>query len=210
MIIEKYKLIIFDLDGTLVHTTAEYRYFIIPRVLKQLGNNKRINLKVIDKFWFNGNRGETIRDGFGCDAKQFWKMFHKEVKTEERAKYTHVYDDVWITIKKLKNNGKILAVTTGAPKQIANMEVDLLPKEQFEKIISITSTRYKAKPHPESLIGCLKFCKTEAEEAVYIGNSMEDSEYATAASVDFIYLERREHEFIKKSIVTIHSLHELL
>ena len=45
-IIDKYKLVVFDLDGTLVHTTAEYRYFVVPQTLKDLGKNF---LKVIVK-----------------------------------------------------------------------------------------------------------------------------------------------------------------
>ena len=116
-------------------------------------------------------------------------------KLEERAKFTHVYDDVWESLKKLKKMGKILAITTGAPKKLAEMEIGLLPENLFTKITAITSTRYKSKPHPESLLGCLKFCKIKPQDAVYIGNSNEDAKYAKAANVDFIYLERREHEF---------------
>jgi len=208
MLIGKYKLIVFDLDGTLVHTTAEYRYQIVPHVLKKLGVNI-VTLPLIDKFWFDGNRNETIKNEFGLDKNLFWKVFHKEDSMEKRKQYTHVYDDVHDAIKKLKKLGKLLAITTGAPKKIAKIETDLIPKEEFTKIISVTSTRYKAKPHPQSLIGCLKFCKVKAKNAVYIGNSREDAEYAKVAGVDFIYLERREHTFSGENISTIHTLMEL-
>lgn len=208
--VAKYKFVIFDLDGTLVHTTAEYRYFIVPKALKKAGVNKKVSLKLIDKFWFEGNRNTIISEQFGCDKNLFWKVFHREDKIDERAKYTHVYDDVWETITSLRGIGKKLAITTGAPKPIAKIEVDLLPKDHFDKIISITSTRYKAKPHPESLIGCLKFFKAKPSDAVYIGNSMEDNKYALAAGVDFIFLERREHPFSGKSVLKINSLRELL
>lgn len=205
MLIDKYSLIVFDLDGTLVRTTAEYRYRIVPYVLKKLGVNK-VTESLIDKFWFDGNRNDTINNEFGLDKNSFWKVFHKEDSIEGRTKYTFVYDDVHEAVKRLKSHGKILAITTGAPKKIAKIETDLIPKEEFEKIISITSTRYSAKPDPQSLIGCLKFCKTKPEDAVYIGNSREDAEYANAAGVDFIYLERREHEFAGDPKATIHTL----
>lgn len=210
MLIDKYKLIIFDLDGTLVHTTAEYRYFIVPNVLKKLGVNKKISLGSIDKFWFDGNRTKTITEDFGCNKIEFWKVFHKQDKIEERAKYTHVYDDVWEVTEKLINHDKQLAITTGAPKRIVKIELSLLSQDRFDKVTSITSTRYKAKPHPGSLLGCLKYCRTEPKDAVYIGNSREDSEYAKAANVDFIYLERREHSFSREHVTTINSLRELI
>lgn len=208
MLINKYQLIIFDLDGTLVHTTAEYRYYIVPKVLKKLGINKT-SLNLIDKFWFDGDRDKTIQDNFKCDKDLFWKVFRKEDNFEQRAKYTHAYDDVEESVKKLKKLNKLLAITTGAPKWIAKIETNLIPKNNFAKITSITSTRYKAKPHPESLLGCLKFCNTKANKAVYIGNSREDSQYAKAAGVDFIYLERREHNFSGEFITTINTLTEL-
>ena len=209
MLIDKYKLIVFDLDGTLVHTTAEYRYFIVPYVLGKIGVSKKPSLKLIDKFWFDGNRENTIIKSFKCDKDLFWKIFHKEDNAIQRAKYTHAYDDVKESVKKLKNLNKLLAITTGAPKWIAKIETNLIPKNDFSKIISITSTRYKAKPHPESLIGCLKYCKINAPDAVYTGNSGEDGMYASAARVDFIFLERREHSFSGKSITTINTLKEL-
>ncbi len=209
MLINKYKLIIFDLDGTLVHTTAEYRYFIVPHVLKKIGVSKKPNLKLIDKFWFDGNRNSTIINNFKCDKDLFWKVFHKEDNADQRAIYTHAYDDVEESVKKLKKLNKLLAITTGAPKWIAKIETNLIPKNEFLKIISITSTRYKAKPHPESLIGCLKYYGIKAQDSVYIGNSGEDGIYANAAKVDFIYLERREHSFSGKSITTINTLKDL-
>jgi HAD superfamily hydrolase (TIGR01549 family) len=210
MQIDKYKLLVFDLDGTLVHTTAEYRYFIVLKVLKILGVKRKVSLRNIDKFWFDGNRTKTITEDFGCNKIEFWKVFRKEDKFEERAKYTHVYDDVWEVTEKLISYGKRLAITTGAPKPIAKIELSLLPQDRFEKVISITSTRYKAKPNPESLTGCLKFCQTKPEDAVYIGNSNEDGEYAKAAGMDFIYIERKEHSFFGEYTAIIHSLQELI
>lgn len=128
---------------------------------------------------------------------------------ENRAKYTFAYDDVHETLQNLKKMGKTLAITTGAPKPIAEMESNLLPKHLFSRITSITSTRYKAKPNPQSLNGCLKILKYKTSQAVYIGNSTEDAIYAKNAGVDFIYLEREEHEFRSKKLKTIHSLSEL-
>jgi len=54
-LINNYTLLVFDLDGTLVHTTPEYRYFIVPKVLEKMGKDTaKISLGEIDKFWFGG------------------------------------------------------------------------------------------------------------------------------------------------------------
>ena len=210
-ILDKYKLVVFDLDGTLVHTTAEYRYLIVSKVLKELGKKiKKLNSHAIDKFWFDGERDKTIRQKFNCNPEIFWKIFHKYDKPDNRAKFTRIYDDVIPALTKLKDKGKILAITTGAPKKIAQMEIDLLPGPLFTKIISVYSTRYKNKPHPQSLLAIIKFCKAKVADTVYVGNSNDDSIYANAASVNFIYIERREHSFSESAIATIHTLFDLL
>lgn len=210
-ILDKYKLIAFDLDGTLVHTSAEYRYFVVPKVIRDIKKSpKKLNFQAIDKFWFDGERDKTIRQQFESDPGVFWKIFHKFDKPEERAKFTRIYDDVKPTLTKLRNKGKILALTTGAPKKIAEMEINLLPKHLFAKIISVYSSRYKNKPHPESLLALIKFCKIKNSQSVYIGNSNDDSIYAKSAGVDFIYIERREHPFKGSSNATIHTLFDLL
>ena len=209
MIIDKYTLVVFDLDGTLVHTKAEYRYLLVPKVLKHLGKNPRIDLRLIDKFWFDGNRNTTIQNDFGCDPMIFWRTIHKVDDMKERDKYTYVYNDVHEAIYMLAKIGKVLAITTGAAKKLANFEADLLPRELFTTITPIRSSHYKDKPHPGSLLGCLKLCKANLNEAVYIGNSSEDCEYSANAGVDFIYLDRSEHDFKGGSVSTIHTLLEL-
>ncbi len=209
MLLDKYQLVIFDLDGTLVHTKEEYRYKVVPETLKVLKISHKVNRKAIDKFWFDGSRNQTIKKYFKIEPKEFWKVFHTLDFMENRAKFTFAYDDVTRTLRMLKKLGKTLAITTGAPKWIAEMETKLLPRHLFSKIISITSTRYKAKPDLQSLNGCLKYLKFKPSDAVYVCNSTEDAIYAKNANVDFIYLERKEHEFKSKKLKTIHSLREL-
>lgn len=78
----------------------------------------------------------------------------------------------------------------------------------FGRIISIPSTRYKAEPEQQSLNGCLRVLKYKLSQAVCIGNSTEDAIYAKNAGVDFIYLEREEHELRSKKLKPIQSQNE--
>jgi len=49
------KAVIFDLDGTLVHTAPVYRYMVVGDALETLGI-ENIFKKDIDDFWFRGEK----------------------------------------------------------------------------------------------------------------------------------------------------------
>lgn len=72
----KFKAVIFDLDGTLVHTTPKYRYKTTGRTLKEFG--KKATKDIIDKFWFEGKRDKTIKKYFGVEPKLFWNVFREK------------------------------------------------------------------------------------------------------------------------------------
>lgn len=104
MLIEKYKLIVFDLDGTLVSTSPSYRYSLIPRVLRKLGiiDLSHIDTLTIDKFWFDIDRDITVSDNFKYPPKDFRRVFKRLDGIAERAKYVYLYEDIEVLFK-LKN-----------------------------------------------------------------------------------------------------------
>jgi len=205
-----YKHISFDLDGTLVHTVPEYRYKIVPMVVKELGGeiNDRHH---IDKFWFEAGRDEVIKNHFGLEPSAFWTLFRKTDSADKRSSHTHAYDDSERTLRKLKEMGKIISIITGAPHYLAQIEISKLNGAPHDFYLSITDSEFIEKPDPKSLIFSLEKLKMSPKETIYIGNSNEDAYFAKNAGVDFIYLERKEHQFDLKdySIATIHSLDEL-
>ena len=91
------------------------------------------------------------------------------------------------------------------------MEIEKLNGAPHDFYLSIFDNGFGGKPNPESLFHVLKKLNMGLDETVYIGNSSEDAYYAKNAGVDFIYLERKEHEFDLKdyAIATINSLDEL-
>jgi len=208
--IKKYKHISFDLDGTLVHTLPAYRYQLLAAVVKILGGKVPIH-RNIDKFWFENARDEIILKDFGLEADEFWKVFRKMDDPEKRALNTNAYSDSEPVLRKLKAAGKIVSIITGAPHNIAEFEIKKLNGAPFDYYLSIFDRGFKEKPLSESFNFVLNELKSRPEETVYIGNSNEDAYFAKNAGVDFIYLERRQHEFDSKDWVvkTIHSLEEL-
>lgn len=208
--ISKYKHISFDLDGTLVHTTAEHRYEVVPETIRRLEGNL-VDEATMDKFWFEPNRSEVIEKEFGLNPEDFWNEFREVDTIEKRSAATWAYEDAERALRKLKDMGKTISIVTGAPHFIAEMEIKKLNGAPHDYYFSITDSEFLEKPDPASMELVLKDMKIKPEDTLYIGNSNEDARYAKNAGMDFLYLERREHDFYMEdySIGTINSLDEL-
>ncbi len=203
-----YEAVVFDLDGTLVHTTPEYRYQILGQTLKDLGATS--SNRNIDRFWFEARRDAIIQEHFGLDPKQFWETYRKHDTTELRRQFTKLYDDVDF-VKELRQNSYKTGIVTGAPMHIASLEIGMLGEGDFDSVIlAQTSNGIKPKPHPHGLESCLEILGVDRSKAIYVGNADEDVATAKNAQVYDVLLVRGEHEFpdINPSL-TIHSLYGL-
>lgn len=208
--IKKYRHISFDLDGTLVHTVEEYRNKIVPEVVGALGG-KIGDHRLINRFWFEGGRDEIIKNEFGLNPDDFWTLFRKTDVPENRNLFTHAYSDAEPAFRKLKESGKIVSIITGSPHYIAEMEIKKLNGAPYDFYLSITDSKFTEKPAPEAMFFVLEKLAVRPEETLYIGNSNEDAYFAKNAGANFLYLERKEHEFDLKdySIGKVHSLEEV-
>lgn len=208
--LDSYKHIAFDLDGTLVHTVPEYRHKVIPQVVSALGG--KIKQKhSINKFWFEAGRDAIIKNEFALKPEEFWKLFRKIDSPENRSANTWAYQDAEPALRSIKKQGKIISIITGAPHWIAQMEIKKLNGAPHDFYLSIADSEFVEKPDPKSFLFALKKLNITPQETLYIGNSNEDAHFAKNAGVDFLYLERKEHQFDLKdyAIGTIHSLDEL-
>jgi len=209
--LKKYKHISFDLDGTLVHTLPAYRYKTVSEVLRRLGGKIKEE-RDIDRFWLEANRDAIIEKYFSVGVEDFWKVFRQVDNEEERAAQTFAYEDAEDCLIKLKQMGKIISVITGAPEKIARLEQKKLKSAPIDHFFSLDYNVHGEKPDPRGFLSVLDKLGVKPEETVYIGNSNEDAYFSKNAGVDFIYLERQQHEFDSKDwiIKTIHSLEELI
>lgn len=208
--LEKYTHISFDLDGTLVHTLPEYRQTIVRAVAAELGKNSLAS-EAIDRFWYEAGRDAIIQNELGLNPAAFWDLFHAKDTPEARSPHTRAYEDAEPCVRHLKEQGKIVSIITGAPSWIAEMEITKLNNAPLDMYFSIHAHDLPPKPDPRSFFLVLEKLRIPPAETLYIGNSNEDAYFAKNAGVDFIYLERRPHQFDldNNAIATIHSLEEL-
>ena len=203
------KGILFDLDGTLVSTDFRHREIILGKILGEFGKEPP-SKEIINKFWFEGNRDLVIKENFSLDISDFWEVYHKYDRPELRKMYTAPFYDVEI-ISELNGGGYKLGIVTSAPPEIAEMEIGLVGKNLFDKIIVANSRNgFFPKPHPEGIIKCLHSLALNNYEAIFVGNSDEDMNAAKNAGVRGIHLDRKEYLYSNLNCdKVIYSLYEL-
>ncbi|MDI6721896.1 MAG: HAD family hydrolase, partial [Candidatus Aenigmarchaeota archaeon] len=185
------KAVIFDLDGTLVHTAPEYRYIVVGKVLHELG--PPFSKKYIDEFWFGLDRDRIVEECFNLNPGVFWETYKKYDDPQYRKRFMELYDDVDF-IYELKENGFKTGIVTSAPSRIINVEMEMLPL--FDAAVRAQlSSGVNPKPHPDGLEKCLEIMKIENNEALYVGNGEEDILAAKSAGVLDVLIDRGEYEF---------------
>ena len=204
----KYEAIIFDLDGTLIHTAPEYRYIIVGNALKDLGTST--SNEKIDKFWFEKERNKIIKSEFKVEPQEFWVRYNIYEKADLRKNFIKVYEDINF-IKELKSRGYKLGIVTSAAEHIADLELQLIGKEHFDAVvIARISHGVIPKPHPDGLLKCLNKLDVSPEKSIYVGNAEEDLISAKNANLQSVIVLRGEYEFkeINPSFF-INSLYDL-
>jgi len=204
----KYKAIIFDLDGTLIHTLPAYRYNIVGATLRDFG--LKASEKDIDIFWFGADRDKIIKEILHVEPAEFWHSYRIYDDNQVHMQYTKPYDDIK-AIYNLKSQNFIMGVVTSAPTHIAESEIKLIGEQYFNKIISAhVDNGFRIKPDPHGLIECMKHLGVNNTETIYVGNANEDIEAARNACVLDVLVDRKELEYKGiKPTFRIKSLYEL-
>lgn len=209
--LEKYKHISFDLDDTLVHTVADYRYWLVSGVVKKIGGEPP-SQETVNEFWFESDREETITKKLKVNPRNFWQVF-KEIDTpRRRSRFTFVYQDAIDCLWRLNKIGKLISVITGSPPWISKIETRKLKGAPVDFYLATTvHKKLKTKPHPSGMYYVLARLGISAQETVYVGNGEEDALFAKNTGVDFIYLARRQHKIEPKetAVAMIKTLDEL-
>ena len=186
-IIMKYKLYAFDFDLTLADT-IEVSYDIYGITFASVG------VKFDKKDVFHHlTRDLTVTFSEIDDGTHDYNKFLQFFIETEVAYFDKVrlYPDVLPTIKRLKENGAKIALITNR-----NLETVARAMEKYGKIsdffdYTVTgdiTTHFK--PHPEPVLHCLEMAGVDKKDMVYIGDAVNDCKSATAAGVDFIYVNR--------------------
>lgn len=180
------KLIIFDLDGTLLDTLIDLQKAVnfalshfnyplrsIEQVRKDIGNGVA---KLVER---------SIPQGILNENYQKCLDIFKKSYRENYDNFTHAYDGMVSTVQELLNEGYLVTVATNKIIDVAKILLDHHYPNLFGYIQGDADGVHK-KPHPDMINNILQHYKLDKEDVLYIGDTNVDEETALNAGVDYV------------------------
>lgn len=182
------KLVITDFDDVL-SLTEEACFKIENHIAKKLGFPP-MTRKNHQKNWGKPVKEAILERIPGIDPEAFMNTLKEDLpKFVQEGKIDVVSDENINALKKLKNDGKRLAILTNRSfheiKHLLDESHHL--SKWIEKIYHINNSRY-LKPNPKVFDQILEDFNTKPHEAIYIGDSLGDAICAKGANIHFIAL----------------------
>lgn len=195
----KYKLLVFDLDGTLVNSLTDLAVSVneglkkaglkpheVEKYKKFVGNGRE---KLIDRAMGESCKDERLRN----IVKDTFDTFYKEHCNDN----TTSYNGCEKLLSELKKTGVKTAVLSNKPDEfVSGILSKIYPGHKFDSAWG-KKPGYSVKPDPEALNAILKELKIKKSECLYIGDSDVDIFTAKNAGVDMLgvdwgFCERKE------------------
>lgn len=196
----KYKLIIFDLDGTILDTLEDLRDSV-NYALDRFNMPNR-SLEEIRTFVGHGIHNLIERSVIdNCDKKVLEDVFNtfKEYYSNHSMVKTKPYNGVLDTLKILKSKGLIITVASNK----AETAVRMLCDKYFNNLIDYSigdSINHKRKPDTDMIDTIISKYNINKDEVLYIGDSEVDYDTANKASIDLVMVSYgfRSKEYLKE------------
>lgn len=194
------KLIVFDMDGTILDTLEDLKNSI-NHVLTQYHMPTR-SLDEVRSFVGNGILKLVERSAVaGTDEATILKMFEDMKQYYQLHCYdtTKPYDGIVDVIKMLKEQGYLVSVVSNK----ADAAVQELCVKFFDGLMDCAVGERDGiarKPAPDSVNMVMKELNVEPEDVVYIGDSEVDYATAMNAQIDYIIVTWgfREEDFLRQ------------
>ncbi len=185
------KLIMIDVDGTLVDSVPDLAY-CIDEMMQKLGLQKWGETKV--RHWVGNGvpklveraltgelEGRPIKDVFDIAYPIFLDLYE-----DNTAQRSYLYDGVREGLDYLKSQGYQLGCVTNKSEQFTHPLLKVLGIFNDFKIIISGDTLAKRKPDPMPLLYCAEHFNLKPEECLMLGDSVSDVKAARAAGFDII------------------------
>lgn len=185
---EKKKLIIFDVDGTIWDSEKDV-FLSFNHTLKE---NEHME---IDKEEFQKLAGLHLGEMFRRVLPESKKELASEYEKKYRKYYiyeghyadaTTLFDDVKETLMYFKAQGFYMAVASSKPKRILDKMVEHFKIDQFDLVLGTEESKFKHKPDPEIIYYIMKKLKVLKEDTVIVGDSKTDIMAGKNAGIDTI------------------------
>ena len=181
----KIKLIIFDLDGTLIDTLSDIEH-IFNYVLIQNGYEKR------SKSFYKNNIGNGFENLLRNCLPDYFKGDFDFLANSVRERYeshlntkTIVFDGITTVLEHLKNNQVKIAVISNKLHSLAVRSVETYFNSYQMKVIGAEGG-FPRKPSPDSTFHMLQYFNCHSSDALFIGDSIVDIKTAQSANISSV------------------------
>lgn len=189
--ISKIKLVVFDLDGTLIDSVPDLAY-CIDRMMERLGRppqgEERVRQWVgngVERLVKRALTGEMDGEPRDCELQEAYPVF-LDLYCENTSKRSVLYPGVQEGLDYLRTAGYHLACVTNKAAQFTDPLVrDLGIKDYFGLVISGDSLP-RRKPDPLPLLYAAQHFGVEPRESLMVGDSMSDVKAARAAKFTIV------------------------
>ena len=196
---QKTRLIMFDLDGTLVDSVPDLA-FAIDAMLLDMGRPFAGLNKV--RMWVGNGAAMLVKRALSDNLKPIeldenlyqegYALFLKYYQ-QVNGKKSQLYPQVLETLTQLRQIFPYLAIVTNKPEQFTQPLLDHLGLSEFDLLVC-GDTLETRKPDPAQLFYCLEELGCRADEAIMVGDSVNDIKAAKAARVPIICVNYGYHQ----------------
>jgi len=188
-----FKLIIFDMDDTLLHLEVEWDK--VKKELIQLAESKGIKTEK-DKYIMKLTLDLSISNPEL--KKQVDEIYRRyEAECTKKKKY-YVFEGMIQLIKDLKKKNHLIAICSGNNSEtIKEAFSDIGALENIDYVAGLNSVS-KGKPDPEPINLILEKLNVKKEDTLFIGNSVWDEIAGKTAKVRTIIIKPNDADDIKK------------
>ena len=181
------KLVIFDLDGTLLNTLEDIRE-CLNVALEKFGYPTLTPPEVLKRVGYGAKKLVELALG-NPTPEELEKVFsvYVPLQAESDNSKTVLYDGLNEVLIELKNKGYKLAIVSNKPDSVTQIVCEQkLKKYGFDFITGNRPELFNPKPDKSCVEYCLNSLGIKKEDAIYIGDSEVDVKTFVSAGLDGI------------------------
>ena len=204
----KKKLIIFDMDGTLVNSSITIAN-AINYVRKNLGfepMDEEHILRLVNDHTINPAQKFYHAKAFDADHERWFSEYYTKNHESELV----LYKGIKALLIALKEQGKSLAVATNAYRGSTIESLTHLEIYELFDGIACYDDVLQGKPHPDMLYKLLDELDFSEAETIFIGDGPRDEMAAKEAKMDYIMVDWGFTEHTKYAVRSVDELKQML
>ncbi len=181
--IQKIRLILFDLDGTLIQSHIDFQTMReqMNLVLRRYNifDGMRTNAFILERIEYTAQK-------LGADSSALAELWAIVDEFEEQGmQEAYIEEEVPVILKKLNKTKKLGIITNNSEKVTHNI-LNRFKIDQYFSIIVCRNDDRRPKPHPDNILFSINRLQLKPQETLYIGDHILDYMAARNANVSFM------------------------